>query len=227
MKNFFLLASLATSCCLAPLDSTFAQVAGSSNTTVVGITVTETNEVALGWSAKKSILGKIVYNDSGEKLGVVEDLIIAPEKNVSYVIIGAGGFIGMNRHDVAIPVSQLRDGGGKIVMHGATKDAVKAMPGFKYADDSIRRDQFLLKADQDIAKAKEKIAELQKKSAALAGEAKTNLDQQISTLQADLKAADARLVSMKQAGAKKWKELQADTAEAFARLLVAVEKATG
>ena len=37
-----------------------------------------------------------------------------------------GGFLGMGKHDVAIPVGQLKENQGKIVLAGATKDALKA-----------------------------------------------------------------------------------------------------
>jgi sporulation protein YlmC with PRC-barrel domain len=88
--------------------------------------------VAKGWSAKNQIMGKDVYNDKNEKVGVVEDLIITPEKAVSYAIIGTGGFLGMDKHDVAIPVNHFKMVEGKVTLPGATKDAVKAMPAFKY-----------------------------------------------------------------------------------------------
>jgi sporulation protein YlmC with PRC-barrel domain len=107
-----------------------AQVAGS---TTVGVSVEELKMVAVGWSAKKKILGKAVYNDKNEKIGTVDDLIITPDKSVSYAIIGAGGFLGMGKHDVAIPVNQFKEDKGRIVLAGATKDALKAMPKFEYA----------------------------------------------------------------------------------------------
>jgi sporulation protein YlmC with PRC-barrel domain len=107
-----------------------AQVAGS---TTMGVTVEEMKVVALGWSAKKKILGKAVYNDKNEKIGTVDDLIITPDKSVSYAIVGVGGFLGMGKHDVAIPVNQFKEDKGRIVLAGATKDALKAMPKFEYA----------------------------------------------------------------------------------------------
>ena len=107
-----------------------AQVAGS---TTIGVSVEELKAVAIGWSAKKKILGKAVYNEKNEKIGVVDDLIITPDKSVSYAIIGAGGFLGMGKHDVAIPVGQFKEDKGRIVLAGATKDALKAMPKFEYA----------------------------------------------------------------------------------------------
>jgi len=107
-----------------------AQVAGS---TTIGVSVEEVKAVAIGWSAKKKILGKAVYNDKGEKIGVVDDLIVTLDRSVSYAIIGAGGFLGLGKHDVAIPVGQFKEDKGKIVLAGATKDALKAMPKFEYA----------------------------------------------------------------------------------------------
>jgi sporulation protein YlmC with PRC-barrel domain len=107
-----------------------AQVAGS---TTLGVTVEELKAVAIGWSAKKKILGKDVYNDKNEKIGVVDDLIITPDRSLSYAIIGAGGFLGIGKHDVAIPVGQFKEDKGKIVLPGASKDALKGMPKFEYA----------------------------------------------------------------------------------------------
>ena len=54
-------------------------------------------------------------------------------KAVSYAIVGAGGFLGVDRHDVAIPVNQFTQKDGKFVLAGATKDAIKAIPQFEYA----------------------------------------------------------------------------------------------
>lgn len=107
-----------------------AQVAG---TATVGVTVTEMKEVIMGWSAKKKVLGKPVYNDANQKVGSVDDIIITPDKSVSYAIVGTGGFVGLGKHDVAIPVSQFRVDKGKIVLPGATKDALKALPEFTYS----------------------------------------------------------------------------------------------
>jgi sporulation protein YlmC with PRC-barrel domain len=107
-----------------------AQVAGS---TTIGVTKEEIKAVMEGWSAKKAILGKAVYNDKNEKIGTVADLIITPDRSVSYAIIGAGGFLGIGKHDVAIPMSQLKLEKDKFILPGATKEALKAMPKFEYA----------------------------------------------------------------------------------------------
>jgi hypothetical protein len=108
-----------------------AQVAG---TTTVGIAVAEIQEVAAGWSATKQIIGHVVYNDAGDKVGRIDDLIVAPDRSVSFAVVGAGGFVGLRRHHVAIPVTQLSQRDGEFLLPGATKEAIKAMPTFDYAD---------------------------------------------------------------------------------------------
>ena len=107
-----------------------AQVAGS---TLLGVSVAEMRDVSLGWSAKRQILGLPVFNDKDERVGSIDDIIIAPDKAASYAIINAGGFIGLTKHDVAIPVSQLKLVDNKLVLAGATKEALKASPPFEYA----------------------------------------------------------------------------------------------
>jgi PRC-barrel domain len=108
-----------------------AQVAGSTR---LGVAVAEMRVVAAGWSAKKQILRQPVYNEQTQKVGIIDDLIVAPDTTVSFVIIGAGGFVGVGRHDVAIPVSQLKQqDDGKFILAGATKEAIKALPKFEYA----------------------------------------------------------------------------------------------
>ena len=107
-----------------------AQVAGS---TPLGVTVTELQAVVKGWSVKRTVLGQPVYNDKNEKVGSVDDIIITPDKAVSYAIVGTGGFLGLAKHDVAIPVSQFKLVDKKLVLPGATKEALKAIPEFQYA----------------------------------------------------------------------------------------------
>ena len=115
---------------LASAGDAAAQIAGSTR---LGVTVEEMRAVAVGWSAKKQILRQPVYNEQNQKVGTIDDLIIAPDTSVSFVILGAGGFVGVGKHDVAVPVNQLKQQDGKFVLPGATKEAIKALPKFEYA----------------------------------------------------------------------------------------------
>ena len=107
-----------------------AQVAGS---TTIGVPATEITTLTKGWSAKKQILDKPVYNEQNEKVGEVDDIIVAPDKSISYAIVGVGGFLGLGEHYVAIPFNQFKADDGKYVLRGATKDALKAILKFDYA----------------------------------------------------------------------------------------------
>ena len=214
------LAALGALCLAGPAA---AQVAGG--TTTVEASVTASTQLAMGWSVKKTLLGKTIYNDAGQKVGKVEDLIISPERNLSYVIVGAGGFVGIGRHDVAIPVSQIQDRAGRLVMPGATQDAIKALPEFAYAADTSQRDAFVAAADKDIARGKAKVADLEHKAGAASTDAKVKIDRQATALQGDVKAAESRLGEMKQAAAARWRDFEAGVNAATARLRKSIETA--
>lgn len=228
MKNFpstLTVVALAIAGAFATISTASAQVAGGTTTT--DVSVTERTQLAMGWSVKKTLMGKTVYNDAGQKVGKVEDLIISPERNVSYVIVGAGGFIGIGRHDVAIAVSQLQEKSGRLVMANATQDTIKGLPAFTYSSDSAQRDRFIAEADADIAKARTAATNLEKKASSAATDVKARMDSDLATLQSDLKLAEGRLSEMKHATAVRWKEFQSDVNAATARLRKSIEKATG
>lgn len=222
MKTTLLVSTLVAAAAFAPLGMAQAQVAGS---TTIGITVTEATQVARGWSVKKSVLDKAVFNESGDKIGKVMDLIVAPDHNVSYVIVGAGGFLGMGRHDVAIPMHQIQERGGKLTMPGATKDAIKAMPTFNYASDTARRDQFMAEAERDMTRARAKVAELQQRLGDASAEAKAEIGRDIDQIQLSLKAAQEKLDDMKRGGAANWHDFQSGVSAAISRLREAMEAA--
>jgi sporulation protein YlmC with PRC-barrel domain len=107
-----------------------AQVAGSI---LLGASYAELREVAVGWSAKRQILGQAVYNNVDERVGSIDDIIVTTDKGVSYAIVNAGGFLSVAKHNVAIPVSRFQLSGDKLVLPGATRDSLKATPEFEYA----------------------------------------------------------------------------------------------
>lgn len=97
----------------------------------VGLTVEELGMVVNGWSLKKDVLGKAVFNDNNENIGTIEDLLVSRGQAISYAIIGVGGFLGLGQHDVAIPVHQLRLNNAQISLPGATAASLKARRVFE------------------------------------------------------------------------------------------------
>lgn len=225
MNKHFALTALVLAAALYAGAPAFAQIAGGSTTT--GVAVVETTKLASGWSVKKTLMGKTIYNDAGAKVGKVEDLIISPERDLSYVIVGTGGFVGIGRHDVAIPVNQIKDVAGKLVMAGATKETIKDMPVFNYAIDTTQRDKFVASAESDIAKGRTKLADLEKKTSTAATDVKARIDLQIAAVKGDVKSAEEKLDELKNATAKDWKKFESGVSAATARLRKSVETAIG
>lgn len=130
MQKLALLAVCAAAT-LMPAPRALAQVAGEAT---LGVTVEEMKLVVLGWSAKKKLLDADVYNNKGERIGEIDDIIVSPTRSVSHAIIEVGGFLGIGEHHVAIPMDQIKFVGNRFVLGGATKAALKAMPEFRYRD---------------------------------------------------------------------------------------------
>ncbi|MEZ0170681.1 DUF1254 domain-containing protein [Microvirga sp. TS319] len=107
-------------------------VAGSST---VGIAVVDVRTLYSGFSVKDQILGHEIYNDKGERVGHIADLIVAPDKVATYAIVGTGGFIDLGEHLTAVPVSQFTLKDGQIVLSNATKQSLEAMPRFVRASN--------------------------------------------------------------------------------------------
>lgn len=214
---------LALGATLGTLAPAVAQVAGASTTLTASIS--ESTQIAMGWSVKKTLLGKNIYNDVGVRIGRVEDLIVSPEKNLSYVIVGAGGFIGIGRHDVAVPVTRILNQSGKLVLPGATKDTLKAMPSFEYANDTARRDQFIHAAEKDISDGKTHVLELEKSAAIANAELRAKLDLRLTALRLDVKTSEEKLAELKNAGTTRWREFEASVSAATARLRKSISEA--
>src|SRR5215203_119289 len=106
-----------------------AQAQSSTPDAVVIYVVPETDG---GFSAKKTFIGKAVYNEKNQKLGNITDLLIAPDTSLAYVVIGAGGFVGLGRHNVAVRTADLQVDNDKFVLPGATKESLKAAPKLEY-----------------------------------------------------------------------------------------------
>nr|WP_247654481.1 PRC-barrel domain-containing protein [Microvirga sp. HBU67558] len=107
-------------------------VAGSST---VGVAIVDVRTLYSGYSVKNQILGREIYNDRGERVGHVTDLIVAPDKVATYAIVGTGGFLDLGEHLTAVPVSQFTLKDGEIMLPNATRQSLEAMPRFVRASN--------------------------------------------------------------------------------------------
>jgi sporulation protein YlmC with PRC-barrel domain len=76
-----------------------------------------------------------VYDPSDSKIGEIIDVLVGNEGKIDAFIVSVGGFLGIDSKDVAIPFSAVRatnKNGSWYLTMNATKDALKAAPGYKY-----------------------------------------------------------------------------------------------
>ena len=98
----------------------------------VQLTKIDVTAVAKGYRASK-VIGETVVNDANETVGKVDDIIVSTDGKAAFVVVSAGGFLGVGSKLVALPYTALKVEGDKLTMPGATKDALQALPEFKYA----------------------------------------------------------------------------------------------
>jgi sporulation protein YlmC with PRC-barrel domain len=82
-----------------------------------------------------------VYDPSDSKIGEIMDVLVTPEGKISALIVGVGGFLGAGEKDVAVPFNAVKhtSKNNKVYLTmDATKDALKAAPGFKYDKNTTK-----------------------------------------------------------------------------------------
>jgi sporulation protein YlmC with PRC-barrel domain len=122
---------------IAILGLMLTATAGDAGAPVAGVvtlgtTMEVTQAIAVGHRASK-LIGAPVYNEQEERIGSIDDLIISPDRAVSFAVVSVGGFLGLGGRLIVIPVEQLREEKDRLILPGATKEALTKLPEFKYA----------------------------------------------------------------------------------------------
>jgi sporulation protein YlmC with PRC-barrel domain len=87
--------------------------------------------IAGGFTADQ-LIGADVQNASGDSVGEIEDLVVDTNNQVSKAIVGVGGFLGMGTRNVAVDLSELKQGTDqKGFTTSMTKEELKTLPEFK------------------------------------------------------------------------------------------------
>ena len=87
--------------------------------------------LATGYRTSK-VVGSTVVNEANETVGTIDDLIVTPGGQTPYAVLSVGGFLGMGTKYVVVPFTALKIVDKKMVLPGGTKEALKALPDFKY-----------------------------------------------------------------------------------------------
>ncbi len=78
------------------------------------------------------VVGSTVVNEANETVGKIDDLIVTPTEKVPFAVLSVGGFLGVGTKYVVVPFSSLQVKDKQMVLPGASKDSLKALPEFKY-----------------------------------------------------------------------------------------------
>lgn len=99
---------------------------------VVELVTVDVKTVNQGFRASK-LLGTRVVNEKDEKIGTLDDLVIAKDHSL-YAVLQVGGFLGLGGYLVAVPYDSLNfsDEGRKVTLPGASKEALQKLPEFKF-----------------------------------------------------------------------------------------------
>jgi hypothetical protein len=124
--------TLAGALALTAVSYSTAVLAQTANSATTMSFVTE--QPAGEWLAHV-MFGAVVQNPAGEVIGDVNDLVFNPAGQISTVVLGIGGMLGMGEKNVAVPYSALsfKTGadGARVIVVALTKDELKLAPAFK------------------------------------------------------------------------------------------------
>jgi len=87
--------------------------------------------LATGYRTSK-VVGSTVVNEADVTVGTIDDLIVTPGEKVPFAVLSVGGFLGIGTKYVVVPFSSLQVKDKKMMLPGATKDSLMALPEFKY-----------------------------------------------------------------------------------------------
>lgn len=87
--------------------------------------------VSKGYRTSK-VVGSSVVNESNQTIGTIDDLLVTPNEKVPFAVLSVGGFLGIGTRYVVVPFSSLEIRDKAMMLRGASKESLKALPDFKY-----------------------------------------------------------------------------------------------
>jgi hypothetical protein len=106
-------------------------IANEKDTESLGAATAETGLIIYGWRASK-LKGADVYNDANEKIGDIDDFIIAKDGTLTFAIVNVGGFLGYGDYKVAVLLQRFSKIVPTPILPGATREKLRKLPRFDY-----------------------------------------------------------------------------------------------
>lgn len=126
----------------APLDNSTTSMSKTSTGGSLIIPAEQLNSAQLITSS--DFVGKAVYDQNGENIGEVNDMVLSATGDIRAVILGVGGFLGIGEKSVAVSVDAIKmtqDGDTQRLVIEATKEMLESAPSYdissrRYTDSS-------------------------------------------------------------------------------------------
>jgi hypothetical protein len=93
----------------------------------------EAATLATGYRTSK-VVGSTVINELNENVGTIDDLIVTANDKVPFAVLSVGGFLGVGTKLVVVSFSELQVRDKQMLLRGATKESLKGLPNFIYAN---------------------------------------------------------------------------------------------
>jgi sporulation protein YlmC with PRC-barrel domain len=123
-----MLRSSLTAVALGALVVAAAPLARAADTT--GAVQIKSNEMRAS-----KIIGSSVYDAQSQKLGTVQDLVIAKGGEIDKVIVDVGSFLGMGGKNVAVKISDIKTDNNRLTLD-RTKDQLAQAPAYQLENNS-------------------------------------------------------------------------------------------
>ncbi len=85
----------------------FAQTKAPTAATSTSTTTTTSMDASGEWRASK-LVGVNVYNDQNESVGEIDEVLIDHSGKVAGLVIGVGGFLGVGKQEVLMPLDKVK-----------------------------------------------------------------------------------------------------------------------
>jgi len=191
-------------------------------TRVATFTLPASPELMMGWSVKRSFLGRSVYDDGGKQIGTIVDLLVTSDVDPYVLVIGVGGSLEIGGHAVAVPLGHVVDRQGLLSLPGATRASLKEMPRLSYLKPTVWRARFIRAASTQLANANAQLILRREEASFKSGTTKVRLELDNTVLQEDIITAEDKLDALKKADTVSWMQLQQDVRDAVSKVQASI-----
>jgi hypothetical protein len=116
---------------------------GQARGAIVAERVVYITEFPQGAIAISTYFDRSVQNGAGQKVGTINDLIVAPDGRILAAVVGVGGFLGIGEKEVSVPfrtVRVMRRDNDWYLLMDTTKEALADAPAFQQTGERVRLD---------------------------------------------------------------------------------------